>query len=61
MPLEDSQLVGLLRLLIEREKDVMLLKAHVLALEIIAVQLGGDDIKQNVGTCEKFPTSTCQK
>jgi hypothetical protein len=48
MPLNDSQLIGLLQLLLAQQKDVLQLKATVLALQQFAVELGGDDVKQRL-------------
>jgi len=48
MPLTDTQLAGMITLLAERERDVMILKAHVLALEELAIRLAGGETKQQL-------------
>jgi hypothetical protein len=45
MPLSDMQLVGLLQLVIEQEKQLLLVRAHLIALEQITVELAGHDMK----------------
>lgn len=53
MPLTDAQLAGLLTILAERERDVMILRAHVLALELLAVRLAGDDTRQQLAQAQQ--------
>jgi hypothetical protein len=48
MPLSDMQLVGLLQLVIEQEKQLLLVRAHLIALEQITVELAGLDMKDRL-------------
>jgi hypothetical protein len=48
MPLSDMQLVGLLQLVIEQEKQLLLVRAHLIALEQITVELAGPDMKDRL-------------
>jgi hypothetical protein len=48
MPLNDSQMVGLLQLLLAQQKEILQMKAHLIVLEHIAVELAGDDVKQRL-------------
>ncbi len=48
MPLSDMQLVGLLQLLIEQEGNLLLVRAHVIALEEALIQVVGGDLQQTL-------------
>jgi hypothetical protein len=48
MPLSDMQLVGLLQLVIEQEKHLLLVRAHLIALEQVTVELAGHDMKEKL-------------
>ena len=48
MPLSDMQLVGLLQLLIEQERNLLLVRAHVIALEEALIQVVGEDLQQRL-------------
>ena len=48
VPLSDMQLVGLLQLVIEQEKQLLLVRAHLIALEQVTVELAGHDMKQKL-------------
>jgi hypothetical protein len=48
MPLSDMQLVGLLQLLIEQERNLLLVRAHVIALEEALIQVVGGDLQQRL-------------
>ena len=48
MPLSDMQLVGLLQLVIEQEKQLLLVRAHLIALEQVIVELAGHDVKEKL-------------
>jgi hypothetical protein len=47
VPLSDMQLVGLLQLMIEQEKQLLLVRAHLIALEQVTIELAGHDMKQS--------------
>jgi hypothetical protein len=49
MALSDMQLVGLLQLLIEHERHLLLVRAHVIALEEALIQVVGGDLQQRLG------------
>jgi hypothetical protein len=48
MPLSDMQLVGLLQLVIEQEKQLLVVRAHLIALEQITIELAGHDMKDKL-------------
>lgn len=48
MPLSDMQVIGLLQLVIEQEKHLLLVRAHLIALEQVTVELSGRDMKQKI-------------
>jgi hypothetical protein len=48
VPLGGMQLIGLLQLVIEQEKQLLLVRAHLIALEQAAVELAGHDMKQKL-------------
>ncbi len=48
MPLSDMQLVGLLQLLIEQERNLLLVRAHVIALEKALIQVVGGYLQQTL-------------
>jgi hypothetical protein len=48
VPLSDMQLVGLLQLVIEQEKQLLLVRAHLIAIEQITVEHAGPDMKQKL-------------
>ena len=48
MPLSDMQLVGLLQLLVEQERNLLLVRAHVIALEEALIQVVGGDLQQRL-------------
>jgi hypothetical protein len=48
MPLSDMQLVGLLQLVIEQEKHLLLVRAHLIALEQFTIELAGHDMKDKL-------------
>jgi hypothetical protein len=48
MPLSDMQLVGLLQLLVEQERNLLLVRAHVIALEEALIQVVGSDLQQRL-------------
>jgi hypothetical protein len=64
MALSDMQVVGLLQLVIEQEKQLLLVRAHLVALEQVTVELAGHDMKgklaqytQQVLASPKFDTT----
>jgi hypothetical protein len=48
MPLSDMQLIGLLQLVIEQEKHLLLVRAHLMALEQVIIEFAGEDVKQKI-------------
>jgi hypothetical protein len=48
MPLSDMQLVGLLQLVIEQEKHLLLVRAHLIALQQVTVELAGHDMQEKL-------------
>ena len=48
MPLSDMQIVGLVQLAIEQEKQLLLVRAHLIALEQVVVEYAGNDMKQKL-------------
>ncbi len=48
MPLSDMQIVGLVQLAIEHEKQLLLVRAHLIALEQVVVEYAGNDMKQTL-------------
>jgi hypothetical protein len=48
MPLSDMQLIGLLQLVIEQEKHLLLVRAHLIALEQAVIEFAGQDVKQKI-------------
>jgi hypothetical protein len=53
MPLSDMQLVGLLQLVIEQEKELLLVRAHLIALEQVTIELAGHDMKDKLSQYAK--------
>ncbi len=48
MPLNDSQLVGLLQLILAQQKEITNLKAHVIAIEALASELAGSGVERRL-------------
>jgi hypothetical protein len=48
MTLSDMQIVGLVQLAIEQEKQLLLVRAHLIALEQVVIECAGNDMKQKL-------------
>ena len=49
MPLSDMQsLVGLIQLVIEQERHLLLVRAHLIALEQVTIELAGHDMQDKL-------------